>query len=281
VKYRLLAIDVDGTLVNTSGEIPEANLKALHEAHESGLTLCLCTGRSLTEAKSVIQKIGLDLDVGVFVFGAIVADLRTFGTLYASPFTPELADRVIHHFQARGHPVWLLFDPHTSGLEYQLIAGTRGREASELWAERTPSRVERREAWEPGPHAPIRIGVIESPESIAEVVADLHAAFAPGDIKFNAIHAPNYGIDVVECFMPMVNKWSGIMKVADRLEIRREEIVTIGDDINDLEMIREAGLGVAMGNAIEPIKRAAREQVADNNAAGVAELVRKLLSGIV
>src|SRR5690606_25612704 len=92
-------------------------------------------------------------------------------------------------------------------------------------------------------------------------------------------YAPNYGLHVIECFAPPVNKWYGISQVAARLQIEPEQIVAIGDDVNDFEMIREAGLGVAMGNAIERIKAVARWQAPAQDDGGVAATIDAILSG--
>ena len=83
----------------------------------------------------------------------------------------------------------------------------------------------------------------------------------------------------MECFAPGVNKWQGIMQVAGPMGITGSQVVAIGDDINDLEMIRNAGLGVAMGNAIAPIKAAARWQAPSNDECGMAEAINRLLNG--
>ena len=84
---------------------------------------------------------------------------------------------------------------------------------------------------------------------------------------------------MVECFAAPVNKWYGISQVARQFGIPREQIVTIGDDVNDYEMILEAGLGVAMGNAIDRIKRVARWHAPTQDQCGVAATIDALLSG--
>lgn len=276
--YRLLAIDVDGTLLNSRSELPPANREALHRLHEAGVTVCICTGRSVTETRPVIEGLGLDLDAGVFVFGAVVADLRTDTAVFRNAMPPELADRLIDHLTAEGHPVLVLYDASQAGFDYLFVEGTRNRDPYERWLAFTPTATERTARWQPRAWPPLRVGIIEPPDRIAETLAGLKAAFGPAEAKINSIYAPNYDLHVVECFAPEVNKWHGISQLASRLGIRPQQVAAVGDDVNDLEMIRHAGLGVAMGNAIEPIRQAAALEVPRNDEAGVAVLAEMLLS---
>ncbi len=276
--YRLLAVDVDGTLLDSRGRLPAENRRALHRAHEAGLRICICTGRSLTETRGVIAEVGLDLDWGVFAFGAIVSDIATGRTLAACPLGPQVAGRLVDHFNSAGYPVLMLYDSAGGGPDYRVLPGRLNIEAYRRWAEVTPARLE----WLPEGGdigCPVRVGVIARPEAVEAVRAGLTAAFGPGEVKSNAIFAPNYGLHVVECFDGQVNKWFGIRQLIEPAGIEGTQVVAVGDEINDLEMIRQAGLGVAMGNAIPPIRAVARRTVATNDQAGVAQLIEDLLAG--
>lgn len=275
--YRFLAIDLDGTLLSTRSLLSAGNKRALHQAHEAGIVLCLCTGRCVIESRKVIEQIGLDLDAGVFVFGALVTDLAANATLCRNPMPAQLADRLIGYFQRQGSPVLVLYDTNEAGCDYVLIEGRHNRESYERWLAFTPARAERTQFWHPRACAPLRIGVVEQPDRIERTMTDLRAEFSPAEAKINSIYAPNYGVHVVECFAPAVNKWQGIIQLADRLSIPPDQIAAIGDDINDLEMITNAGLGVAMGNAIPDIRKAARLQAPTNDEDGVSWLIGKLL----
>lgn len=275
---KVLAIDVDGTLVNSRNELPAENLRALHRAHEAGLKICICTGRSVAETKGVIERIGLDLDYGVFVFGAIVSRLPAGTTLVRTLMDPAFADRLVTFFREMGYPVLLLYDPTQAEVDYRYVVGERNRAWYDRWLALAPATLERLEVWSPITASPLRIGVITRPDEIEEVLHRLKETFAPEHLNYNAIHAPNYGVHVVECFAPKVNKWYGLMQLAERFGVKGEQIAAIGDDVNDLAMIREAGLGIAMGNAIEPIKKLADWQVATQDEAGVAEAIDRILA---
>lgn len=279
IPYRLLAVDVDGTLLNSSNALPAANREALHRAHEAGLTVCLCTGRSYTETKPVIDAIGLDLDASIGVFGAIVCDARTGRTIHRSPIPRRTARRLLEHFASRGDPVLVLQDVTEAETDYYLITGEHNMEAYDRWLELSPTVTHRVERWPEDASEPLRIGIIVDPADVDAVRAELDAEFPSTELKRNAIFAPNYGLHVLECFAPQVNKWFGITQLARDRAIETSEIVAIGDDVNDVEMIRSAGLGVAVANAIPAVREVAKWHTAGNNEAGVAVFIDRLLAG--
>lgn len=273
-----MAVDVDGTLMNSRNELPQANREALHRAHEAGLYVCICTGRSLTETVEVLDGLGLDLDAGVFVFGAIVSDLGSRKTLYRSPIAPALAGEVVRFFRQRDYPVLALYDADQAGFDYLLIEGRRNRDLFDRWLSKARTPVRRVGAWEPGANEPLRFSVIEERAESERLMADLADAFPNGRVKFNPIYAPNYGLHVVECFAPEVNKWHGLSRLMERWGIPPHEVAAVGDDVNDVEMIARAGLGIAMGNAVAPVREAARWHVPPNDACGLATAIDDILA---
>jgi Cof subfamily protein (haloacid dehalogenase superfamily) len=283
IAYRLLAVDVDGTLLNSSNRLPHANREALHRAHDAGLIICLCTGRSYTETRPVIDEIGLDLDVAVCVFGAVVSEARTGRTIHRWPIPRRATLRLLEFFSSRGHPVLVLHDVTQAATDYYLVTGRRSMnmEAYDRWLGLAPTLTRRVEQWPEEAPDPLRIGIIVDPTAVGAVKAELDAEFAATELKCNAIFAPNYGLHVVECFAPQVNKWYATSRLARDRGIRPSEIVAIGDDVNDLEMIRSAGMGVAVANAIPAVRDAARCHTGSNNDAGVAAFVDRLLAGEV
>ncbi len=275
--YKLMAVDVDGTLVNSQNELPEENRRALHQAHEAGMKVCLCTGRSLSETQRVIDALGLDSDVGIFVFGAIVSELPGGRTLHRTAINPELTRRITEFFHAQGFPILFCLDGYQQNPEFRLLPGTKHKEAIDHWRAQTPTPVVDLQPGEDIPTDPVRIGALDYPEHFEQTLAQLYEAFTTKELKCNAIFAPNYGLHVVECFAPQVNKWFGIRKIADELRIADEEIVAIGDDVNDVEMVRHAGLGVAMGNANIKVQAVAQWKVGTQDECGVAQAVEALL----
>lgn len=96
---------------------------------------------------------------------------------------------------------------------------------------------------------------------------------------FNELRVPSAHVTVLEAFAAGVNKWTGIRRLCDAWGIDPQRTVAIGDEVNDVDMLRNAGLGVAMGNARPEVQSAARVVTASNEECGVAQLVERVLSG--
>ena len=88
---------------------------------------------------------------------------------------------------------------------------------------------------------------------------------------------PGSEIEVLEIFDPSVNKWEGILHVARRHNISAEQIIAIGDDMNDLHMIENAGLGVAMGNARPAVQAIAKRVIGTNREEGLAVFLEEIV----
>ena len=92
---------------------------------------------------------------------------------------------------------------------------------------------------------------------------------------------PAYGVEVLEVFDPAVNKWEGILHVARRHGVDPAQIVAIGDDVNDIPMIKNAGLGVAMGNAKPEVQAVAKRVIGKNADEGLAAFLDELVEAHV
>jgi 5-amino-6-(5-phospho-D-ribitylamino)uracil phosphatase len=112
---------------------------------------------------------------------------------------------------------------------------------------------------------------------------DLEAALRetwPGRLSLHVIRSPRYRDWMCEIAPAGVTKWTGVVGVATRLGIEPEAICAVGDDVNDLPMIRGAGLGIAMGNATADVLSAADIVVDTHDAGGITEVADRLLAGL-
>ncbi len=128
----------------------------------------------------------------------------------------------------------------------------------------------------PHPHT-IRVGIVAVPNEVGLVKQELIARFGDRIIVQNLI-VPAYGVEVLEVFDPAVNKWQGILHVARKHGIEPEQIVAIGDDVNDIPMLKNAGLGVAMGNARPEIQAVAKRVIGSNVDEGLAAFLDELVA---
>jgi hydroxymethylpyrimidine pyrophosphatase-like HAD family hydrolase len=274
--YDLLAIDLDGTLLDSQHKLPPQNRAALHRAHQAGCKIVLCTGRSFTETRPVLDQIGLDLDATVTVFGALVTEVASGRTLERTALPLDVAHAVTAWFQRRGFPVLWLTDPNEAGTDGFVLAGPRRHPGVDAWIERSPCVVENVDRLPTNAAAPLRISIIEERDVLADVSVRLRVEF-DGRLTHNVLHVPPYQLSLIETFAPAVNKWYGIEKLCRRWGIDARRTVAIGDDVNDVEMLRGAGLGVAVANAQAVARDAADRVVPSNDACGVANLIAELV----
>jgi len=276
--YDLLAVDLDGTLLGSDHQLPLRNRDALHRAHEAGVRIVVCTGRSFTETRPILQQIGLDLDAAVTVSGALVNDVRSGDTLVRTEMSPAVARELTEWFRAAGFTVLWLVDRTVAGIDGHVIAGPRRHPAIDLWAELSPCELLFVDECPAAPPGPVRVTIVDEDEILADVDQRLTQEF-DGQIAHNVLRVRAYGFTVVETFAPEVNKWFGIHQVCQRWGIDPRRTIAVGDDVNDIALLRQAGLGVAMANAAPLIRDLARRTTASNDDCGVALLIDELLSG--
>ena len=253
----MLAIDLDGTLLSPTGQVTARAKDAVHRALKSGLLVCFATGRNWTESRMVLDAVE-HFSTAVFVGGAMVIDTGQQVTLHRTMMEPSLAAEVCTFLEESGHAVLALQDTGATGVDYLVSGEVPLNPPTELWMQMTNAVVHRvpRLGVYPHPHT-IRVGVVAPAEALLDVRSRLDAMFGDRIVAQN-LAVPAAGVEIMEVFDPAVNKWEGILHVARRHEVAPSEIVAIGDDINDLPMIRNAGLGVAMGNARPEVKAVAK-----------------------
>ncbi|MFN0010306.1 MAG: HAD-IIB family hydrolase [Phycisphaerales bacterium] len=292
VRYKLLAIDLDGTLVDHHGHVSPANLRALRAAREAGIMVVVCTGRALIESMQVIRAIE-QRDPVIVAGGAMVSCPDTGLTLERFALDQSLTSDIVSHLTARGHAALVLKDPHAAGYDY-LVVSERGIEAvdasSRWWFKNMGARlrcVARLEDDEHPEHS-VRIGAYAANTPVDELAAELRTRFGgvamlqhfsgvmlPAERKLAGIES----VHIVELFHAQADKWQALDRLAMRLGIPRTETAAIGDQLNDLSMITHAGLGIAMGNGHERVKAAARRTTLSVDEDGVAHAIGMILEG--
>ena len=285
--YKMLALDLDGTLFGPSGKISENNLKAVHRAHDSGLNIVICTSRSLAEAGQAVPVLSLT-DEMIAVGGAMCVEPDTRRTLYRFVMNHDLVVEATELLVESGHRALLLKDAGKTGYDYLAVGDAPLHPATSWWFEHMDIRVvevaDIRD--DPDPGDTVRLGIVTTPEgmkiigdSIRKVLADRALVQHFPAVSKNADGGLDRTIEILEVFDPGVNKWQGISRLAEMKGISRDGIVAVGDEINDLEMIREAGLGIAMTNAAPAVKEAADRLTLSNTEDGVAYAIDKILRG--
>jgi Cof subfamily protein (haloacid dehalogenase superfamily) len=272
----MIAIDLDGTLLSPLGKVTPRAKAAVHKALGAGLLICFATGRNFTESQAILEAVA-HYDSAVFVGGAMVVDTRQRLTLHRQLMEPALAAEVCGAFEAAGHAALALQDTTVAGVDYLMSADMPTNHAIDQWIKLTAASIRKIKGLDRYSHEhTIRVGIVAEPDEIAGVRRQLDERFGER-IMHHSVIVPAYSVEVLEVFDPSVNKWEGIQHVARRHGIRPEQIIAIGDDVNDLHMIRNAGLGVAMGNAKPEVKAIAKRIIGSNQDEGLAAFLEELV----
>lgn len=302
VKYDLLALDLDGTLLCNRGRVSERNREAVRRARAAGLRVSVCTGRGYNECKAIARQIE-QVEPLVVAGGSIVADASSGRTMHRFSMRPELVARLVSSMNRHGHAALVLKDPAPAtdpGLrdhhEY-LIVSPRGEPAidptSRWWFKEHDIRFKVVESIEQDEHPEltVRVGVCGTRRETAMAAAELHGEFAH-EVVFHHFHAvaPVEGgvgvmpsgddqVVILEAFDREVSKWNAITWLAEKSGIRPDRVCAIGNDVNDIAMLKGAALGIAVGNAIPEAKAVAKRHTLDNDQCGVAHAIDMILAG--
>ncbi len=280
-RFKLLAADVDGTLVGSDQQVSERNRQAVQSLKKAGLTVCLATGRGVKEVLDVRRTCGLDghADPLICTSGAIVCEGHTTRTLHIEPVDPAAAAAGCEAILSTGHTAVALIDPWRWGYDYIAIPGDDFDSIRANWFAKHDFGIREVASLTAVDDLPdiLRLTAIASGPAADAIEAALTDRC--GDkLRLERIFAPNYGFTVVECFSPAADKWTGVRYVAAGLRIPAADIAAIGDDINDLPLFARAGVAAAMANAAEPIRNAAHLVTDTHDHDGFAHFVERLLA---
>lgn len=275
-RYKLLAIDIDGTLVNSRDELTPATRDALILAGRSGIHVVLATGRRYSRTLHLVEPLAIEVPL-VTASGALVKDPHTHRTLYRAEFGPGILEAALEIVGRRGFEPILYADTFSDGFDYyQPCIETRSAELGEyLRLNPDCGRYWERAVVEPPPGV---FGgfMMGTKEQMLALECDLLEALGDG-ISTHVLRSPRYAGFMCEIAPGGVTKWSAVLRMADEWGIREDEICAVGDDVNDIQMIRAAGLGVAMGNALPEVKAAADRIAPTHDDDGLVSVVRWLL----
>jgi 5-amino-6-(5-phospho-D-ribitylamino)uracil phosphatase len=283
---RLIGLDLDGTLLDSRGQLSARNRAAVGAARGRGVRVALVTGRRFRDARPVALDLGLDVPV-VAHNGALTKHARTLETVAVRLMPAAAALAVVRTGRAHGADA-LVSDDHigagvlvydhvsegNTALQKYLAWSRRvvGEEAAEA-VRRVPSLEEYLD------HDPLHVafsGGCAAMERLAEEMRrELGAA-----VKLLLTLYPKPDFALLDVLHPEASKGAGLAAVAAEEGLGAEEVMAVGDNFNDLEMIEYAGTGVLMGNA-DPalLGRGPFHLTASNDEDGVALAIERFVLG--
>lgn len=267
--YRLIVVDVDGTLLDPSSRVTARTKRAIRAAVEAGCVVTLATGRRFATARPVAEGLGLELPI-ILHNGALIKDSVTGEILHHEPLPAGAAEEAVEVCVAcRVQP--MVYENARVGLG--LLAGPSefdGPYAGPYLA-RAGSSLRRHPYHQLVPSdPPTQMAVYDRAERVDQVGRALRLS---GVRTITSITSS--GGSFFELVSAACSKATGIAHLARQLGIPLAEVVAIGDNFNDVEMLREVGLGIAMGNAPEAVRRSARAVTGTNAEDGVAQAIEK------
>ncbi len=268
---RLIGIDVDGTLLDTEGRLLDANREAIHAAAAAGIHVALVTGRSYPFARPVAEPLppGITLIVSN---GAVERAMD--GTVLARRLLDRAVARlVLGATQPYRDAAALIFDRDESG---QIVFENMDREhpARKGYWQRNHRLIAR--------SVPLEEALVEDPIQVmfnggVEVMRALAEALR-GEARAFAVSLTEYvqrDFSLIDITAPTATKGQALAWRAEQLGLARAEVMAVGDNFNDLEMLEFAGTPVVMANAVDGLKQRGWHMTGDQNEAGLAEAIWK------
>jgi len=274
---RLLALDIDGTLLNPQFRISVADLSALQRARESGVEVLLVTGRRHDFALPIAQQLGFDLWL-ISSNGAITRSLQ--GETFYRDLLPAATCRDLCQsmVQFRGNAV-LTFDKRGKGaivLEHMDELENSIRRWLEKNLEYIDFVVPVEESLVTDPVQAMFCGPISR---MHQALAALQACHLASEITVLRTEYPARDLSIVDVLNKDCSKGHALERWAHHRGIPREQVMAIGDNYNDIEMLAFAGYPVIMGNASEDLRGRGWKVTLPNDQNGVAAALEPVLSG--
>lgn len=274
---KLLALDIDGTLLDSRGELTPRTRARIEAARERGVLVALVTGRRFSSARQLTEELGFALSVPLVSHnGALTKNIATLETISFHPFELETAREVVRLGRDHGVDVICCDDPH--GLGVMVLEGVSpDNKALHRYLDKYRDSVsEVGDLLEYLDHAPIQIMFSGRCARMDDFAEELKAAIGEQVSLFRTRYL-KADLTILDALSPVASKGDGLAAVAEAHGIRREEVMAVGDNHNDITMLRYAGVGVVMGNAEDELKQMGFALTASNEEDGVAEAIERYI----
>jgi len=276
-QIQLLALDIDGTLLNPQFQISEDDLLALRRAHAVGIEIVLVTGRRHTFALPIAKQLGFDL----WLISSNGAVTRSLGgeTFHRDLMPREICRELVGAMQDfRGNTV-LTFDKETKGaivLEHldELNSSIR------RWLEKNMPFIEFVVPIENAlTNDPVQAMFCGSMERMTEALQALEGCGMDNRVTILRTEYPVRDLSMIDVLNAGCSKGHALERWAAHRGFRREQVMAIGDNHNDVEMLEFAGHPVIMGNACEELRGRGWNVTLGNDQCGVAAALAEVVGG--
>lgn len=263
-KYKLVAVDLDDTLLNKEMNITEHAIKVVRQVRERGINITLATGRMFCSAKPYAEQLGINLPLITYQ-GALVKEMQSSAVLLHHTVPLELAKQLItdikkkHNYHINVYIDDQLYAEELTpeGQRYQKICRIKMNTVGDMLKFLNKP--------------PTKILVSASEQQVDALMQELKPVYG------KQLHVTKSKAYFLEFSHPKANKGEALAMLAGRLGVERDQIMAIGDGYNDVEMLDYAGTGVVVANARDEIKKLADYVTLSNERDGVADVLEKLV----
>lgn len=264
MKYKLVALDIDGTLINKDRQITPRTKEAIKNIRQSGVEVTLCTGRMLAATKPFAEELELTLPI-ITYNGGLVTKHRGEKIVYQCSLAKDSAGEIIKGARKEDFAIHYYYDDRLLVEEI-----TKG---SQMYAEYSGVPLEKVNDLLNLPFDPLKLLLIGETENLQKFERQCKSKL--GDEIYITRSWPIF----LEFLDPEANKGRGLKELTEYMGIEKNQVISIGDNYNDLAMFKHSGVKIAMGNAEEVLKKEADFITGTNEEDGVAQALEKLLEG--
>jgi len=271
MNHKLIALDLDGTLLDSNEEISEENIRSIQQASMRGVKIIITTGRSYLSAKRFIERIGVP-DPVITYNGAIIRNKQKI--MKTTTLKDSLVPDIITLLKDLDYaPIIYLPDNKKYYQSFGRYSKdfwefSRGFETGLIRVENISSRE-----WK----EVLRISIVAGKPDILLLHSEIKHHFG-NSIRTVDTFFSDWNFWIFEVLNPECSKSRALKYLCDIFNIDKEEVIAVGDNNNDLDMISWAGLGVAMRNGLENVIREANYVTQyNNNENGVAEVIQRFI----
>ncbi|PLS17561.1 haloacid dehalogenase [Bacillus sp. M6-12] len=268
--FRLLAVNIDGTLLQSNGRLDKSTKEAMEFVHQKGVHIALVTSRNFLSAKKVAKALKVNPMI-VAHQGAYIG-YPAEKPIFIKRISEEHTLEIVQFLEKANCQIKVVHEKFIIGNRVNLPENILGKAVmymneGNFYSSQYVDTVS--EALEDNPVSPPKIDAIFESEKEQHDICKLLTELYP---EIQAIQLPNRKVSIVP---RGVSKWNGVLNLAEHLGVRKEEIVAIGDGQDDIEMIENCGVGVAMSNADPNVKRAAKWITRTNDEHGVSYMLKE------
>ncbi|MFZ1701790.1 MAG: Cof-type HAD-IIB family hydrolase [Pyrinomonadaceae bacterium] len=283
---KLLALDLDGTTLNSSGKVSDANRVAIRAAEDAGVLVTIATGRRFRDARPVGLELGLNAPL-ITHNGALIKYADTEETVACDLLSAETSREIVRLGKSFGGDALVSTDPHGNGaLLYDRVSEHNIPLKKYLrWSENLHGGAAGRDGVEHvsdldeilHEHEIVHISFSGTLAPMLELETNLRSELADSVTLLATIY-PHLDFTLLDILPPEASKGHGVSRLARINNLTAENVMTIGDNFNDLEMLDYAGTAVVMGNA-DPKLLEGREfhTTLSNDESGVAAAIERFI----